>query len=205
MDVIANRIVMESKADAKLEGLEAKLDLVSVLVKANMSPSVPENQRLTHAEIIARKSYSMLTAGMWRVYPHAQRFQPSLSPDTKRRGLQFHLAECYRRLISRSIATAWALHALSQHTAVQIKLRNELPTSSTDNPSMEELNSLPYLETVVREVMREQLTARAGILDLKLLSLRFPCPCRVHAEDGDGGRHSSSFETVYRQGGEIAR
>jgi hypothetical protein len=57
MDVIANQIVMESKADAKLEGLAAKRDLVSVLVKANMSPSLLESQRLTHAEVIARKPY----------------------------------------------------------------------------------------------------------------------------------------------------
>jgi hypothetical protein len=205
MDGIANQIVMESKANAKLEGLAAKRDLVSVLVKANMSPSLPESQRLTHAEVIARKPSSILTPCMWRVYSHAQRFQLSLSPDMKRRGLQFHLAECYRRLISRSTATAWALHALSQHTAVQIKLRNELLSLSTDNPTMEELNSLPYLETVVREVMRERLTTQAEILHLKLLSLRFPCPCCVHAEDGNGGRYSSSFETVCRQGGEVAQ
>jgi hypothetical protein len=68
MDIIANQIVMESKTDAKLEGLDAKRDLVSVLVKANMSPSLPESQRLTHAEVIARKPYSMLTPRMWRVY-----------------------------------------------------------------------------------------------------------------------------------------
>ncbi|KAJ7896700.1 cytochrome P450, partial [Mycena olivaceomarginata] len=119
MDIIANQIVMESKADAKLEGLDAKRDLVSVLVKANMSPSLPESQRLTHAEVIAQIP-TFLVGG------HE----------------------------TTSIATAWALHALSQHPAVQVKLRQELLTLSTDNPSMEELNSLPYLETVVREVMR---------------------------------------------------
>ncbi|KAJ7802073.1 cytochrome P450, partial [Mycena olivaceomarginata] len=43
-----------------------------------------------------------------------------------------------------------ALHALSQHPAVQAKLRQELSTLSTDNRSMEELKSLPYLEIVVR-------------------------------------------------------
>ncbi|KAJ7867096.1 cytochrome P450 [Mycena olivaceomarginata] len=111
MDIIANQIVMESKADAKLEGLDAKRDLVSVLVKANMSRSLPESQRLTHAEVIAQIP-TFLVGG------HE----------------------------TTSIATAWALHALSQHPAVQVKLRQELLTLSTDNPSMEELNSLPYLE-----------------------------------------------------------
>jgi hypothetical protein len=55
MDGIANQIVMQSKANAKLEGLDAKRDLMSVLVNANMSPSLPGSQRLTQAEVIARK------------------------------------------------------------------------------------------------------------------------------------------------------
>jgi hypothetical protein len=38
------------------------------------------------------------------------------------------------------------LHALSLDAAVQTKLREELFTISTDNPTMEELNSLTYLE-----------------------------------------------------------
>ncbi|KAJ7488422.1 cytochrome P450 [Mycena latifolia] len=53
-----------------------------------------------------------------------------------------------------SSGTAWALHALSLNTAAQAKLREELLTMSTDNPTMDELNSLPYLEMVVRETMR---------------------------------------------------
>jgi cytochrome P450 len=53
-----------------------------------------------------------------------------------------------------SSAAAWALHALSVNTAAQTKLRAELMTMSTDNPTMDELNSLPYLEHVVRETMR---------------------------------------------------
>jgi hypothetical protein len=75
------------------------------------------------------------------------------SPDTKRRGLEFHLYNCPQDLIWRSpcsVATAWAPHALSQNTAIQVKLGNEDLTLSTANLSMEELDSLPYLETVVR-------------------------------------------------------
>ncbi|KAJ7838268.1 cytochrome P450 [Mycena leptocephala] len=53
-----------------------------------------------------------------------------------------------------SAATAWAMHALSLNPSVQIKLREELFTLSTDNPTMDQLNSLPYLESVVREVLR---------------------------------------------------
>ena len=36
----------------------------------------------------------------------------------------------------------------------QSKLRNELLTVGTDNPTMDELNSLPYLDAVVRETLR---------------------------------------------------
>ncbi|KAJ7872698.1 cytochrome P450 [Mycena leptocephala] len=53
-----------------------------------------------------------------------------------------------------SNATSWALHALSLNPAVQTKLRKEIFTISTENPTMDALNSLPYLESVVREVMR---------------------------------------------------
>ncbi|KAJ6529848.1 cytochrome P450 [Mycena capillaripes] len=53
-----------------------------------------------------------------------------------------------------STATALALHALSLHPSVQDKLRDELFSIATDDPTMEELNSLSYLESVVRETMR---------------------------------------------------
>ncbi|KAF7339184.1 hypothetical protein MVEN_01995700 [Mycena venus] len=53
-----------------------------------------------------------------------------------------------------STATALALHALSVHPKVQMKLREELLTLKTDNPTMDDLNSLPYLESVLREIMR---------------------------------------------------
>ncbi|KAJ6509099.1 cytochrome P450 [Mycena vulgaris] len=53
-----------------------------------------------------------------------------------------------------STAITWALYALSQNQSAQSKLREELMTVSTDNPTMEELNALPYLENVVRETLR---------------------------------------------------
>ncbi|KAJ7224933.1 cytochrome P450 [Mycena haematopus] len=53
-----------------------------------------------------------------------------------------------------STATTWALYALSTHPAVQTTLRAELQTMGTDSPSLDALNALPYLDKVVREVMR---------------------------------------------------
>ena len=48
----------------------------------------------------------------------------------------------------------WTLFALSQRPSIQTKLRTELQSVTTDAPSMDELNALPYLEAVVRETMR---------------------------------------------------
>jgi len=53
-----------------------------------------------------------------------------------------------------STAVSWTLFALACHPTVQAKLRAELRTCSTDSPTMEQLNSLPYLEGVVREALR---------------------------------------------------
>ncbi|KAJ7434099.1 cytochrome P450, partial [Mycena galericulata] len=56
--------------------------------------------------------------------------------------------------VFRSASVSWALHALTQKPAVQSKLWDELFTLSTENPTMDELNSLAYLESVVRETVR---------------------------------------------------
>ncbi|KAJ7778749.1 cytochrome P450 [Mycena maculata] len=53
-----------------------------------------------------------------------------------------------------STGTTWALFALTQNIAAQTRLREELLTVPTDNPTMDELNALPYLDCVVRETMR---------------------------------------------------
>ncbi len=53
-----------------------------------------------------------------------------------------------------STAVSWTLFALCCQPAVQAKLRVELHTCPTDSPTMEQLNALPYLESVVRESLR---------------------------------------------------
>lgn len=62
-----------------------------------------------------------------------------------------------------STATAWALFALAQYPDVQAKLRDELLSVSTDSPSMEELQALPYLDMVVKEVLRHHTPVPAAI------------------------------------------
>jgi hypothetical protein len=53
-----------------------------------------------------------------------------------------------------STAVAWALFALACHPKVQDKLRDELLDFPNDEPSMEDLNALPYLDSCLREVLR---------------------------------------------------
>ncbi|KAG8928188.1 hypothetical protein FRC02_007264 [Tulasnella sp. 418] len=55
-----------------------------------------------------------------------------------------------------STSVVWLLHelALEKNHHIQEKLREELLTIESENPSAEELNSLPYLEAVVRENLR---------------------------------------------------
>ncbi|KAH9965554.1 cytochrome P450 [Lactifluus volemus] len=55
---------------------------------------------------------------------------------------------------STSATVTWALFALSCHQVVQATLRAELHTCPTDSPTMEQLNSLSYLEGVVCESLR---------------------------------------------------
>ncbi|KAJ7473945.1 cytochrome P450 [Mycena latifolia] len=125
---IGSDIVSNSKATLKAtedeKALNSRRDLLAMLLKANLSKNIPESQRLTDAEVIAQIP-TFFIAGH----------------ETT-------------RLVSPLSATAWALHALSLNKASQMKLREELLTISTENPTMDELNSLPYLEMVVRETMR---------------------------------------------------
>ncbi|PVG01579.1 cytochrome P450 [Serendipita vermifera] len=53
-----------------------------------------------------------------------------------------------------STSTAWALFSLACDPAIQDKLRSELVEVPTDSPTMEQLNSLSYLDMVVRETLR---------------------------------------------------
>lgn len=53
-----------------------------------------------------------------------------------------------------SAAMSWTLFGLCQNLGAQRKLREELLALQTDEPTMEELKSLPFLDMVVRESLR---------------------------------------------------
>ncbi|KAF8955546.1 cytochrome P450 [Flammula alnicola] len=120
---IGSQLLAESKAAISKQNGDKKSwqarDILSILVRANAMPDLPESQRLSDKDVLAQIP-TFMVAG------HE----------------------------TTSVATTWALFALTQHKDVQDKLRAELATVSTDNPTMDDLNSLPYLDGVVREVLR---------------------------------------------------
>ncbi|KAJ7120752.1 cytochrome P450 [Mycena crocata] len=123
MDTIGAQIVADRKAEIKAsegeKGVPSGRDLLSVLLKANMSADLPESQRLSDSEVIGQIP-AFFVAG------HE----------------------------TTSLSTSWILHALSLNPVVQTRLREELFTIASENPTMDELNTLPYLEVVIRETMR---------------------------------------------------
>ncbi|KAH9016232.1 cytochrome P450 [Lactarius pseudohatsudake] len=94
-----------------------------------------------------------------------------------------------------STAIAWTLHALSCHPTVQTTLRAELRTCPTDMPTMDQLNGLPYLEGVVREVLclyaPVSATQRSAMHDAEI-------PLRKPYKDNRGITQSSESIWVSR-------
>ncbi|KAG8985388.1 hypothetical protein FRB93_005848 [Tulasnella sp. JGI-2019a] len=51
-------------------------------------------------------------------------------------------------------ALTWGLHELAMAPLVQAKLREEILAFHDDSPSMDELNAMPFLNNVVKEILR---------------------------------------------------
>ncbi|KAJ7240130.1 cytochrome P450 [Mycena haematopus] len=95
-----------------------------------------------------------------------------------------------------STAVTWALFALTQNTAAQVRLREELLSVSTDRPTMDELNALPYLDCVVKETLR----VHAPVPFTNRMSLREDVlPLAVPVTDTKGRTH----ETLHIRKGEM--
>lgn len=70
-----------------------------------------------------------------------------------------------------STAATWALFELAKNKDTQTRLRNELMTLDTENPSMDELNSLRFLDCVVRETQRAHAPVAVTSAHRKLSAL----------------------------------
>ena len=80
--------IMREHSEKSTGALEKKdvqgRDLLTLLIKANMATDIPDDQRLTDEEVVARASRP-LTLSQLRTHPHAQRFPPSSSQATRQR------------------------------------------------------------------------------------------------------------------------
>lgn len=94
-------------------------NLFSLFARANGSPDVPIDQRMSEVDILSQIP-ALLLAG------HE----------------------------TTSAAVTWTLYFLCRHPRVQKKLREELLAASTDTPTVDEMNALPYLDWVIRETLR---------------------------------------------------
>lgn len=102
-----------------------------------MNPDLPENQRLSDEDVIARESLPSPNRLQLRTYP-------SLEVPT------FMLAGHD----TVSMGVAWTLYALARNPEVERRLRTELRQMASDTPTMDEINALTYLDWVVRETLR---------------------------------------------------
>ncbi|KAJ7511234.1 cytochrome P450, partial [Mycena galericulata] len=93
-----------------------------------------------------------------------------------------------------SSAVAWALHSLSVNQPAQTKLREELFTLATERPTLEQLDSLPYLDNVIRETLRVHTPAsyvtRTSSAD-DVIPLGTPCV------DSNGRVHNSLTQAIF--------
>jgi cytochrome P450 len=152
-------------------------DLLSLLVRANTATDLADSQRMSDEDVLAREFlfifYLVICAGLMVFNPGGRgsycEYLHEIYMSHLTASRQFLVAghETTRydptyllpihipaHSSSTSTATTWALFALTQTPDVQTKLRSELLTISTDNPSMDELSALPYLDAVVRETLR---------------------------------------------------
>ena len=88
-----------------------------------------------------------------------QKYRHSLLLDMRLLGIYCHFLSLIsydpnnHNLFS-SNELSWCLLTLAQYPNIQKRLREELLTIPSDEPSMDELNALPFLDAVVRETMR---------------------------------------------------
>jgi hypothetical protein len=129
------------------EGREYGKDLLSLLVKANMTD--PEASSMSDEDVQDRESPSHSNLAP---VPHS--YTTPITPNKK-----FHPHTEIATFIvagheTSSAGIAWCLHCLSNNLEAQRRLRGEIFHLGTDSPDVEQIKSLKYLDHVVREGLR---------------------------------------------------
>lgn len=134
------RQLVEDKKRAIRESQEKvqTKDLLTLLIKANLAESGESADRQLSDEEVMNQIPTFLIAGKFLL---SQRRTP-------------YLLYSHKGHETTSTATSWGLYSLAIHKDIQLRLRQEMLTLSTEEPTMDDLNSLPYLDRVVREILR---------------------------------------------------
>jgi cytochrome P450 len=137
MQAVGLELIAQKKKEIKAEMESGKKssakDLLTLLIKSNLDE---KGEILTDGEVL-HQIPTFLLAGM--------------HPDQKNFAL---INTFFIGHETTSTSTTWGLFSLAIHKPIQTRLRQELRTINTDFPTMEELNSLPYLDAVCREILR---------------------------------------------------
>jgi cytochrome P450 len=137
MQAVGLELIAQKKKEIKAEMESGKKssakDLLTLLIKSNLDE---KGEILTDGEVL-HQIPTFLLAGM--------------RPDQKKIAL---INTFFIGHETTSTSTTWGLFSLAIHKPIQTRLRQELRTINTDFPTMEELNSLPYLDAVCREILR---------------------------------------------------
>jgi cytochrome P450 len=141
---IGRQLVEDKKRalQASQEKVQAK-DLLTLLIKANMTERGDGVDRQMSDEEVMNQIPTFLIAGVFS----------QIDTTGTLVMLTCLLGKCKGHETT-STATSWALYSLGIHKNVQDRLRQEISGVSTETPTMEGLNDLPYLDCVVREVLR---------------------------------------------------
>ena len=149
MKRIGTRLLKESKGNKSTD----RKNVLSVLIQAN---TLEEKSHQMKDEDVLSRAYKFHLD--WCIvdsytcrdpyFPHRWSCNNKVHTSVPQQS-KFLISESWL-----SVTMSWALYALSQNKQAQTKLREEISNISTDNPTMDDLNGLPYMDAVVRETLR---------------------------------------------------
>ena len=139
----------EAKDDYESGKSSSRKDILSLLVRAN---DLPEALRLREENVVSR-AYKLILKGVYllNILSEIPNLLIASHETTGYTHPSFRLSEIKVDNLSswHSVTISWALYSLTQNKDIEPKIREELSKVSTDNPTMDDLNGLPYLDAVV--------------------------------------------------------
>ncbi|KAG8952966.1 hypothetical protein FRC04_003418 [Tulasnella sp. 424] len=123
-------------------------DLLSVMIQSNMKEAA--SQRMTNEEVVARMSPFLLGHMLFL--------------DRMRTNVNVAAEIATFAIAGRDTtasSTSWTLYALAKNPEIQRKLQEELLAFPHDSPTLDDLNSMKYLEWVINESLRRHPAAHA--------------------------------------------